>query len=106
MMEISLERIRDLCEKRKIKWSIHAVVRYQERGITRKEIIECIRYGDIIEEYPTDYPNPSCLMFHCMDSNKPLHVVVGYNENTLFVITAYRPDFDIWKGGFRERKER
>jgi len=34
--------------------------------------------GEIIEEYPNDYPLPSCLMFY--NDIKPLHVVLSYNE--------------------------
>ena len=103
-MELSLDIIRELCKMRQIKWTTHAVTRYQERGITRDEIINCIEHGEVIEEYPDDYPHPSCLIFHIVIVGKPLHVVVGHDEEYVYVITAYRPSLDKWKNGFRERK--
>ena len=37
-----LNTIRDLCNQRKIKWSVHAAARMQEREISRKDVISCI----------------------------------------------------------------
>ncbi len=33
----------------------------QEREISRKDVISCINNGKIIEDYPDDFPSPSCL---------------------------------------------
>ena len=35
----------------------------QERDISRNDVKNGIATGEIIEEYPEDYPNPSCLIF-------------------------------------------
>ncbi|WP_205764240.1 DUF4258 domain-containing protein [Anaerovibrio slackiae] len=37
--------------------------RIQQLGILRIDVINCIMNGEIIEDYPTDYPHPSCLIF-------------------------------------------
>ena len=71
---------------------------------SRDEIINCIKYGEVIEEYPEDYPHPSCLIFHIVIVDKPLHVVVGHDDKYIYVITAYRPSPEKWENGFRERK--
>lgn len=102
-MTLSVELIRELCKKRRIKWSHHAVARYQERDISRNEILQCIEHGEVIEEYPADYPTPSCLILHIVIS-KALHVVVGHDDKFIYIITAYRPDPEKWTNGFRERK--
>ena len=38
------------------------LMRCQQRNITYEEIKEVIRSREIIEEYPDDYPYPSCLL--------------------------------------------
>jgi hypothetical protein len=57
--------IKDLVKKikdEKIKWGGHASERILERNITRDDVIESILHGKIIEEYPDDFPFPSCLI--------------------------------------------
>lgn len=39
--------------------------------------------GEIIEEYPNDYPYPSCLTLGNLNTKCPLHVVVGSNHEQL-----------------------
>lgn len=35
----------------------------QERDISRADVKNCIMHGEIIEDYPDDFPHPSCLIF-------------------------------------------
>jgi len=39
----------------------HSRKRFAERKIKIQDIINAINQGEIIEEYPEDYPFPSCL---------------------------------------------
>ena len=39
---------------------MHSQLRLVERGITVDDIVSAIDRGEIIEEYPADYPFPSC----------------------------------------------
>ena len=55
--------LKDCVLKRKIKWTAHVAQRIQERDINKHDITRCIVTGEIIEQYPEDYPNPSCLIF-------------------------------------------
>lgn len=51
--------------------------------------------GEIIEDYPDDYPYPSCLVFGYAERERILHVVVSISDGIpriLNVITAYFPD--------------
>jgi hypothetical protein len=61
--------------------------------------------GEIIEQYPTDYPYPSCLILGLSVSNQHIHVVVGSNMETLWIITAYYPNPDKWENDNKTRKE-
>lgn len=85
---------------------MHAAKRLEQRGILLADVISCIQSGKIIEEYPDDYPFPSCLILGISVADKFLHVVVGSNLETLWIITAYYPDPSKWDSDFMTRKER
>lgn len=69
------------------------------------DILACIRNGEIIEQYPDDYPYPSCLVLGFSLKQRFLHVVVGSDLNTIWIITAYYPDKNKWENNFKIRKE-
>lgn len=75
-----------------IEWRKHALERMLERDISRMEVKETLRYGEIIENYETDTPFPSALFFYV--NSKAIHVVASLDEETktIFVITAYVPN--------------
>jgi len=60
--------------------------------------------GEIIEEYPTDYPYPSCLILGYTVDDKYLHAVVGVGKEILWLITAYYPNNETWEQSFKTRK--
>jgi hypothetical protein len=64
-----------------------------------------IYQGTIIETYPDDTPFPSCLALHFMNG-LPIHVVYSIDESTdtVYIITAYRPDSAVWQESFTKRK--
>lgn len=91
-MNLEIDMIQNLVKNDLIKWSGHVLKRMLQRQITTDDIINCILSGEIIENYPNDYPFPSCLIFGYTINNKILHVVVGNNNKVLYIITAYYPD--------------
>lgn len=99
-------KIKELCQDETIEVTNHILVRCQQRNISYREIKEVIRDGEIIEEYPEDYPYPSCLILGMTIKSRFLHVVVGIGERKLWLITAYEPDPGQWEDGFKKRKER
>lgn len=103
-MEINM--IRELCHSGAVKWTAHVLARLQERGIEPSDIKNCILTGQIIEEYPSDYPYPSCLILGNTPEGKLLHSVVGIGEEYIWLITAYYPDPAKWNDDFSMRKER
>jgi hypothetical protein len=75
------------------------------RGISASEAKAAIMLGEIIEDYPEDYPFPSCLVMGVAGAGRRcLHVVCAAGENKLWIVTAYEPSLQGWKPGFRERK--
>ena len=55
------------------------------------DVKNCIMTGEIIEEYPEDFPHPSALIFGKSLQEKIIHVVCGIDENFLYVIIVYYP---------------
>lgn len=75
-------------------------------GVIRVEdVVQCLRTGEIIEEYPDDRPYPSCLILGRTTAGRPLHVVCApvLSEQRLIIITTYQPDPDRWDPEFRRR---
>ena len=104
-IELDILELRKICVPENIRITMHAAKRLEQRGIFLKDIIACIKNGESIEQYPDDYPYPSCLIFGLSIENRVLHVVVGYHEPKLFLITAYFPNLDKWFPDFKTRKE-
>ena len=88
---MNISNFKLFCAEGKILWTAHALERLQERDISVADVKSCIMNGEIIEEYPDDFPHPSALIFGCDLNGKIIHVVCGIDENFLYLITAYVP---------------
>jgi Domain of unknown function (DUF4258) len=75
-----------------------------ERRISVEDVLETLKSGETIEEYPSDMPLPSRLVLGWVGP-RPLHVVAAWDPQTgdRIIITAYEPDSDRWNLGFRKR---
>ncbi|MCM1335667.1 MAG: DUF4258 domain-containing protein [Eubacterium sp.] len=79
--------------------------RFKERGIKLSYARNALLNGEIIEQYPSDYPYPSCLVLGFSDGAKPIHVCLGLGDDKLWVITAYYPDINVWESDFKTRRK-
>lgn len=86
-------------------FSGHAIRRMFERSLGRDAILEAVRGGEVIAEYPDDSPYPSCLVLGFV-AGGPIHVVVARDPQTraCFVVTTYEPNPGIWSKDFRKRR--
>lgn len=66
----------------------------------------CIFSGEIIEQYPEDFPFPSCLIFGYTNDNKVIHVVASDEGTASRIITAYIPNTDKFNEDLKTRKEK
>jgi len=98
---LKIEDIRVLCADETMVLTEHLLVRMRQRKIKFEDIKNTIRNGKIIEQYPTDYPFPSCLI-----NGKNVHIVCSVGEGNLYIITAYRPTPEKWdaEGSIRKVK--
>ena len=69
------------------------------------DVVGTLINGEIIEQYPTDYPFPSCLVLGHTKVGKVLHIVCGSNGTELWLITAYIPSPSDWSEDFRQRRK-
>jgi len=72
------------------------------------DIYYSVDSGEIIEDYPSDKPYPSCLVFGKSAKGEPIHSVWAYNPATQWcvIITVYRPAADLWIDWRTRRKTR
>jgi hypothetical protein len=82
----------------------HSRKRFAERGISIDDIRFVFKTGEIIEQYPDDFPFPSCLIFG-FSGERALHVVASIVDMLVYIITAYSPSSDKWEADWKTRKE-
>ncbi len=78
--------------------TLHARKEAKEDSLKLDAIFSSVRHGEIIENYPEDFPYPSCLIYGRTSSGEPVHSVWAYDaENGIAIlITVYRPDPALW----------
>lgn len=104
MKELNILELRKLYKNDMVFLTAHCALRLEQRSITEDDIEFALNNGEIIEQYPNDYPWPSCLILG-YSNNRPLHICMGSNEDAAKLITAYWPDSDKWSADFKQRKE-
>ncbi len=89
-----------------IVWRKHTLERMLLRGISREEVLESIKLGEIIQIYDYDRPFPSVLLLGFPEA-RPVHVVTSFDEiqGMIFVITAYEPDLNIFEADFKTKRK-
>ena len=89
----------------RVRITDHADEEAEADGLTFDEVYFSVLRGEIIEDYPTDKPYPSCLIYGQTFGGDPVHSVWAYNEQTRWavLITVYRPDPGLWIN-WRERR--
>ena len=103
---MDIEQIKLLVQKGNIIWRGHMLVRMQQRNVPLRDIINCVTYGELIEDYPSDFPYPSCLILGRTLDNRALHVVCAVGEDHVWMITAYSPNLDEWCDDYKCRRKK
>lgn len=76
----------------------HARKEAKEDSLLLDEIFYSTQNGEVIEDYPTDTPYPSCLIYGQNQASDPVHSVWAYaaDSQIAVLITVYRPDPNRW----------
>ena len=104
-----IARIQDCFKAGKIYYSRHArgEMENDEFGeILDQEVYEAVLSGKVIENYPDDFPYPSCLIYGQTLKGRHIHVVCAYSAVELLgiVITVYEPDPEKWFDFLRRKQ--
>jgi hypothetical protein len=86
-------------------FSQHALQQMFKRNISIEQVKQAIVSGEEIRSYPDEKPYPTRLLL-AFENGLPLHVVIAQDqvENNNIVVTAYRPDINIWMENFKTRR--
>jgi len=91
----------------KFRVSDHADEEANADSLLLDDVLESVLTGEIIEEYPTDWPYPSCLVLGFTGGREPVHSVWAYNAANAWavLVTVYRPDPRKWTDWRFRRKQ-
>lgn len=101
-----LKFIQCCVRQRKILWTYHINMRLQNRGISRRTILESIDTYEVIEEYPDDKYFPSYLVFGRYQGDV-VHIVFAADveDDNVRLITAYHPNPLEWGDDLKTRRK-
>lgn len=90
----------------RVRITDHADEEAENDQLKFDEIYFSVLHGEIIEDYPTAKPYPSCLIYGQTFSGDPVHTVWAYNEQSQWavLVTVYRPDPKRWIDWRKRRK--
>lgn len=102
---IDIDRLRLYYQQDNVLMTQHSSERCRQRNIRKKDIRHAVMTGEIIEQYPDDFPFPSCLILGCTEEEKAIHIVMSDEGTGSRIVTAYFPDVDKWQPDFKTRRE-
>jgi len=69
------------------------------------DVEAAIMNGEIIEQYPDDYPYPSCLILGLDEKGRYIHVLCALSGDVVCLITTYEPDTkEKWNNDLKTRR--
>lgn len=105
---MDLVALRAAVAAERIDASVHARKQMRQRKLSIDTILESVQgLCDVIEDYPTAFPWPTCLVLSWFDDGRPLHSVWAWDgTHPVRLVTAYRPDMQPreWTPDYRVRK--
>jgi len=103
---MDIQDIISAIQEKRVRITDHADEEAQADNLTFDGIFFSVLQGEIIEDYATDKPYPSCLIYGDNFQGDPIHSVWAYNDKTRWaaLITVYRPDPNRWIN-WRERRK-
>ena len=103
---MNINTIINSVQSNRVNITHHARVEAKNDSLRLDDIFFATCNGEIIEDYPTDEPYPSCLIYGQSEAGEPVHCVWAHDSETTIsiLITVYRPDPELWID-WKERKK-
>ena len=106
-MSKTLERVQQLIQSGELRISDHGYDELAADGLMARDVVEGIAHALVVEDYLT-YPKGPCVLVLQHDTdNQPVHVlwrIPKERERPAVLVTAYRPDPELWQDGFLRRR--
>jgi len=95
---MNIDNIINAIRNNRIRITNHADEEAEADHLSFDKIFVSVFQGEIIEDYPNDWPYPSCLIYGDTFGGEPVHSVWTYNAKNRWavLITVYRPDPNRW----------
>ncbi|OGF67675.1 MAG: hypothetical protein A2Y62_11140 [Candidatus Fischerbacteria bacterium RBG_13_37_8] len=102
----TLKFIKACIKSRKILWTYHVNMRLKKRFIPREAILLSVDTYEIIEEYPQDKYLPSYLIYAAYeDLILHIQIAVDIKNDSITIITAYKPTLEKWETDLKTRRK-
>ena len=103
---MKISELIDAIRAKRVLITDHADEEASEDDLKFEDIWTSVFEGEIIEEYPTDKPYPSCLVFGMTPDGEPVHSVWGYDRGRqiAILIAVYCPEPARWINWRTRRK--
>lgn len=103
-MSETLRRVQTLVMAGDYRVSDHAYEELRKDAILISELIAGITTAELVEDYRT---RDRVLVLQYEANGTPIHVVWAMSERRqAALVTAYRPDPNLWDSHFKERRKR
>ena len=106
-MSETFEKVCALVEGGEVKVSDHGYDEMSDEDILAREVLAGVSKGIVVEDYPKYAKGPCVLVLQRGQDQRPIHVVWGIPKglsSPAVVVTAYRPNPDLWSEDFTRRK--
>lgn len=105
MTDDILNFIKSCITRHRIRWTYHVNMRLKGRFIPREILLSSVDSYEIIEEYPKDKYLPSYLIY-AEDQGQiiHIHIAVDVKNDSITIVTSYRPTLDKWAADFKTRR--
>ena len=106
-MSETLRRVQTLVLAGDYLVSRHGYDELDKDGIVAADAFAGVASAVVVEDYPDRMRGPSVLALQYDGANRPIHVLWGIpagQRRPAVLITAYRPDPNLWDDDFRRRQ--
>lgn len=103
-----LDRIQTAIREKQFRVSEHAADEMLDDDLTESQVLAATAAGEMIEEYPSAFPFPACLVLGRTGEGIPVHTVWAFDAEACYgvLVTVYQPDPARWASDLRTRLER